>query len=54
MYFAVPVIGLPVQSDQSQNIHKLVSSGAGVMLDVNNLNKCLIVQALRNVLYNSR
>jgi glucuronosyltransferase len=50
----VPVVGIPVFGDQSQNMERAQSAGYGVMVLYHNITTKSIKWALKEVLENSR
>lgn len=54
VHFGVPVVGVPLFSDQLPNIHKLVSVEAAVSLDYYYLDSDTIYKALDEVLHNPK
>lgn len=54
VHFSVPVVGIPLFSDQPPNIQKLVSVEAAVSLDYYNLDSEIIYKALDEVLHNPK
>lgn len=54
VWHGVPMIGMPFFMDQRPNVEIVVAKGAGVRLDIQNLNTQAILDAFEQVLYNER
>jgi glucuronosyltransferase len=53
VYNAVPMVGIPLFSDQHHNIENYVSKGIAVKLDYYSISKDSVISALQTILENS-
>jgi glucuronosyltransferase len=53
VYNGVPMVGIPLYSDQHHNIASYVSKGIAVKLDYYSISKESVLSALREILENS-
>lgn len=51
---AVPIVGIPIISDQMHNVAKIVSAGAGLKIDFKSLTKETILTTFKTVLNDPR
>ncbi|KAK4872740.1 hypothetical protein RN001_014769 [Aquatica leii] len=54
----IPIIGIPLATDQYYNVHKVVKKGLGLSIDFDNLNKdefkTKILEVIRNPMYRNK
>ncbi|KAM9753151.1 UDP-glucuronosyltransferase 2C1-like isoform 1-T2 [Menidia menidia] len=53
IYHGVPVVGLPLFFDQPDNLSRIKSKGAAVIVDIATLDRHIFKEALTTILYNS-
>jgi len=54
VHSGMPMVGIPLYSDQEDNIRSYVSEGFVVKLHFNSITKESVLQALRTVLHDTR
>lgn len=54
VYYAVPVLGIPIISEQESRIRRLVSLGAAMCIKLNKLTKERFDSAIRQIINNER
>lgn len=52
IYHGVPIVGLPLFGDQSDNLMHMKTKGAAVVLDINTMESKDLAEALKTVLNN--
>ncbi|KAJ8878991.1 hypothetical protein PR048_019597 [Dryococelus australis] len=54
VHMGVPIIGIPFFSDQEYNVRRITEKGIGVKLDIKDLSKEKILDALKRVMDDQR
>ncbi|XP_052453704.1 UDP-glucuronosyltransferase 2A1-like isoform X1 [Carassius gibelio] len=52
IYHGVPILGLPIMTDQPDNLSRMKFRGTAKLVDIAEMNRTMFLQALEEVLYN--